>query len=178
MISNTLRLLQNFRQNANHWFSAHCILHPWKFFLKQSNRYESIDWTLISGSFFLIEEVTSMLESPGWLLRLQPVLLQSFPARPGWEASEAALLITKPRRWRRKATSVGTFLTGSRSNAGGRGFWGRSAFNEFEKVPEKSRFTRHLPMWKAPQRHRIAGNAAVAEAGWSGKWDSPSEKYS
>lgn len=32
MIFNTLRLLQNFHQNANHWFSTHCILRPWKFF--------------------------------------------------------------------------------------------------------------------------------------------------
>ena len=85
-------------------------------FLKPSNHYESTDWILISGSFFLIEEATSMLESSVWFFRLQPVLLQSFPARPGWKASEAALLITKPRRCRRKAASPGTFLCEKRRN--------------------------------------------------------------
>ena len=144
-------------------------------FLKQSNHYVSTDWTLISGSFFLIEEATSMLESPVWFSRLPPVLLQSFPARLTVDAFEGGL---KPRRWRRKATSVGTFPTRKKNRAGESHLWGRSAYNEIEKVVEKGRFARHLPMWKGPQRHRIAGNAAVAEAGWSGKWLSPSEKYS
>ena len=103
MISNTLRLLQNFHQNANHWFSVHCILRPWKFFKTANSLWVNRLNTDI-GKFFFLEEATSMLESPVWFFRLRPVLLQSFPARPAWEASKAALLITKPRRWRRKAT--------------------------------------------------------------------------
>ena len=50
-------------------------------FSKPSNLYESIDWILISGSFFLIEEATSMLESPVWFLRLRPVLCLIIPCK-------------------------------------------------------------------------------------------------
>ena len=48
-------------------------------------------------------------------------------------------------RWWKNATFVGTFRTGSRSNAGERGLRSRSVYNEFEKVTEKGRFARHLP---------------------------------
>ena len=50
-------------------------------FSKPSNLYESIDWILISGSFFLIEEATSMLESPVWFFRLPPVLCLIIPCK-------------------------------------------------------------------------------------------------
>ena len=52
---------------------------------------------------------------------------------------------TKTRRCRRKAVCPGTFRMGFPGRAGERGLRGRSAYNEFEKVPEKGRLPRHLP---------------------------------
>ena len=78
---------------------------------------------------------------------------QTSPAPSGWgsgagparEASETGRLITKSRRWWRKAVSPGTFRMGIRGRAGEGGLWGRAAYNESEKVVEKGHFTRHLP---------------------------------
>ena len=64
---------------------------------------------------------------------------------PDGEASETGRLITKSRRWWRKAVSTGTFRMGIRGRAGEGGLWGRAAYNEIQKVVEKGRFNRHLP---------------------------------
>ena len=51
---------------------------------------------------------------------------------------------TKTRRCRAKGTFACTFRKGFPGRAGERGFWDRSAYNEFEKVVEKGHFARHL----------------------------------
>ena len=74
------------------------------------------------------------------------------PAPSGWgsraglarETPGAGRPITNSRRWWRKAVPPGTFRMGFPGRAGERDTWGRSAYNEFEKVVEKGHFARHL----------------------------------
>ena len=68
------------------------------------------------------------------------------PARPAGDVAEAGRLPMLPRRCRRTRFFTVTFRREKRSRADERCFGGRSAHNEIEKVVEKGRFPRHLPV--------------------------------
>ena len=126
-------------------------------------------------SFRRSDEVSGKLwsegDAKGWTGPKREGDGQTSPAPSGWgsgagparEASETGRLITKSRRWWRKAVSTGTFRMGIRGRAGEGGLWGRAAYNESEKVVEKGRFNRHLPDGDPGQgrRERLLGQGGL-----------------
>ena len=86
--------------------------------------------------------------------------------RCGKRAEENVAVNGMASRCRRNAAFVGTFRAGIRIRAGERGFLGGSAYNGIEKVVEKRRFLRHLPVNRKQEYRREGAVKVLHQKSW------------